>query len=197
MKKIIQTTYYRLSIITVLLLSINNNLKKVKSSVVLRNIISITYYLMVFSWLIILGIFTYSIIADENSALQIFKEYEEFTINSKRALITILLYELIMIGFWIYLFRLIKNLMDSLTSKSIFTKFQISSFKLIGQLIILLKVIDTLFAFLFDIIFKDRVRFKIDFVDFWLIIALGLFFIFISQIFNRARPYKEENELTV
>lgn len=168
-----------------------------KSAVLLRNIISITYYLLAAACVVVLGILIYAIVGDGNSAVEIFKDSNDFKITTRPALYTVLTYSLISFGFWIYLFRLIRNLMDSLTSGSIFTKFQITSFKLIGQLLILLTVIDTLFSFLFEVIFIDRVNIKIGFIDFWLLIALGLFFIFISEIFNKAKSYKEENELTV
>ncbi|MFV8225552.1 DUF2975 domain-containing protein [Christiangramia aquimixticola] len=168
-----------------------------KSSVLLRNIISITYYCMILFWIILLGIFIYSIFGDEESAIQLFKNSEYLKITSKAALITTLGYSLISFAFWIYLFRMIRNLMDSLTSKSIFTNFQISSFKIIGQLLIFLSILDTIFSFIFDFISKNHFRIKFDFLEFWLIIALGLFFIFISQIFHKAKALREENELTV
>ncbi|TBW29869.1 DUF2975 domain-containing protein [Gramella sp. KN1008] len=168
-----------------------------KSSVLLRNIISLAYYSFIIVGVAVFGILIFTLIWDENMALEIFKNSDDFKITSVRALISLLTYSLISFGFWIYLFRLIRNLMDSLTSKSIFTKFQISSFKIIGQLLILVTVIDTLFSFIFEIIFTDQVHIKTGFMNFWLLIVLGLFFIFISQIFNKARLYKEENELTI
>jgi hypothetical protein len=168
-----------------------------KSSVLLRNFINITYYSMAILWFIILGILIYSIIVNEATALQLFEDSDQFKVSSKPALITILIYSLTSSAFWIYLFRLIRNLMDSLTSRSIFTNFQISSLKLIGQLLIILTVVDNFFGYIFGLIFRDRLRISFDFGEFWLIIALGLFLIFLSQIFEKARSFKEENELTV
>lgn len=188
---------YRFSIIILYLLLINDNLYKMKSSVLLRNIISIAYYSFIVVGVGVFGLLIFTLIWDVNLALEIFKDSDDFRITSERALISILIYSLLSFGVWIYLFRLIRNLMDSLTSDSIFTKLQASSFKIIGQLLILITVIDTLFSFIFELIFTDQVHIKIGFMDFWLLIVLGLFFIFISQIFNKARLYKEENELTV
>jgi hypothetical protein len=35
------------------------------------------------------------------------------------------------------------------------------------------------------------------FGSFWFILAIGLFFIFLSKVFENAKKLKEENELTV
>jgi hypothetical protein len=87
--------------------------------------------------------------------------------------------------------------MDSLISKSLFTDLQIASFKLIGQLIITLTIVDSISSFVFEAIFKNHLEIRFVFFDFWFSISLGLFFVFLSNIFQKAKYYKEENELTV
>jgi succinate-acetate transporter protein len=46
---------------------------------------------------------------------------------------------------------------------------------------------------------EGTVGIKIDFSfgSFWFILAIGLFFIFLSKVFENAKNLKEENELTV
>ncbi|WP_289023451.1 DUF2975 domain-containing protein [uncultured Salegentibacter sp.] len=168
-----------------------------KSSEWLSNIFSIAYYLMIFGWIILLGFLLYAVFINPCDILKILRDAEEFKIASGNALYTTLTYELLSGGFWIYIFLLFKNLMKNLLAGQLFTRFQIASFRLIGQLIIYITIIDALAYFIFRIIFQGRLRISADLFDFWFVIGIGLFSIFLSSIFNNAKILKEENELTV
>jgi uncharacterized protein YacL len=168
-----------------------------KSSVLLRNIISLSYYLSCIFWVLVLGFLLFVLFSDSNSVLEIFKNSNEFSVTSIPALISILIFSLLSFAVWIYILQLIRNLMDSLISKSLFTDLQIASFKLIGQLIITLTIVDSISSFVFETIFKNHLEIRFVFFDFWFSISLGLFFVFLSNIFQKAKYYKEENELTV
>ena len=87
--------------------------------------------------------------------------------------------------------------MKNLLAGSLFTRFQIASFKLIGQLILLITIIDATTIFIFEAIFNGRLKISFDLFDFWFVIGIGLFLIFLSGIFNKAKILKEENELSV
>ena len=168
-----------------------------KSSVWLRNIFSVTYYLMIIGWIIFLGLLVFAIFVNSGKILEFMSESQSMSIDSKEALYTILTYALISGVFWIYLVRVARNLMDSLISGILFTKLQVASFKLIGQILILLTIIDAIVNFIFKLIFNNHLSIKLGFLNFWFVISIGLFMIFLSTIFDKAKTYKEENDLTI
>ncbi|WP_079735650.1 DUF2975 domain-containing protein [Salegentibacter salegens] len=168
-----------------------------KSSEWLKNIFSVAYYLMIIGWILLLGFLLYAIFISPGDILEIFRDAEEFEIKSKNALYTSLAYELLSSGVWIFILYLFKKLMQDLMAGPLFTKLQIASFKLIGQLIIFITIVDALSIFVFKAIFAGRMEINFDLFDFWFVIGIGLFLIFLSKIFNQARIMKEENELTV
>ena len=168
-----------------------------ESSIWLRKMFSIAYYVMIFVWIIIFGILLYAIIFDSDKVMGFINNSKNISVFSRGALFTILAYALIAGYFWIYILKLIRNLMDSLMTGSLFTRFQIAGFKLIGQLLILFTIIDSIITFIFTIIFTQHMKINLTFSDFWLLIAIGLFLIFLSNIFKRGRLYKEENQLTI
>lgn len=73
--------------------------------------------------------------------------------------------------------------------------------KLIGQLIIFISIAEVLINFSVSVILQNRVEFSfplgISFSSLWFTIALGLFFILLSQSFSYAKKLQEENDLTV
>ena len=168
-----------------------------KSSIWLRNIFSIVFYLMIILWIIIFVLLVFSIFIDSDKILEVMSDSQNIIIDSQEALITVFIYSLISLGFWIYIIRLARNLMGNLIDGPLFTKFQVASFKIIGQFLILITLIDTLANFLFEAIFNDQLQIKFEFSTFLLVISIGLFMVFLSNIFEKAKNYKEENQLTI
>lgn len=168
-----------------------------KSSEWLQNIFRIAYYLMFIGWIILFGLFIFALFISSAGILEIFQDAEKFKIKSENALYAVLVYGLLSGGVWVYILYLFKNLMHDLIAGPLFTKLQIASFKLIGQLIIFITIVDALSIFIFETIFYGRMEIKFDLFDFWFVIGIALFLIFLSKIFNQARLMKEENELTV
>lgn len=78
---------------------------------------------------------------------------------------------------------------------------QVKLTKIIGQLIIVVALLDTVPGVIYQTFFEQSPRqenYGLASVDsFWFIIAIGLFFMFLSKIFENARIMKEENELTI
>ncbi|SDR84254.1 Protein of unknown function [Christiangramia echinicola] len=167
------------------------------SSKSFRNLINFGYYFMIVIWMIILGLLIFSIFLDSNRIMAFFNSSTEISIKSKSALISVISYTLISGAFWLYILRLFRNLLDSLLDEPLFDQFQSTSFKLIGRQIILLTNIDLLALFIFRLIFEKRLELEFDMIEYWLVIALGLFMVFLSKVFNEAKILKEENELTV
>lgn len=168
-----------------------------KSSKWAKNIFSVTYYLMFISWIAAMGVLLYAIFINSQDIIEIMKDSKEFKIKSDDALYTFLVYGLISGAVWIYILFLFKNLIQNLIVGSLFTKLQIASLKLIGQLIIFITIIDAAFVIVSEAILYSRLEVEIDLFDFWIVIAIGSFLIFLSKIFENAKNLKEENELTV
>ncbi|WP_410503513.1 hypothetical protein [Gillisia sp. JM1] len=62
-------------------------------------------------------------------------------------------------------------------------------------------ILNTIPSFIYKTFFEESPRtvtYGLANIDsFWFLLAVGLFFIFLSRIFDNARILKEENELTV
>ena len=104
-------------------------------------------------------------------------------------------------GLFIYTIYVLSKLIRDFCSGKLFTRFQIASLKIIGQLIILITIFQGIVNFATPLIIKGEGRIGIEigfsFGSFWFILAIGLFFIFLSKAFENAKKLKEENELTV
>jgi len=106
---------------------------------------------------------------------------------------------LLNIGF-IFSLYVFKKIISSLFKSPLFTEFQISSLKLLGQLIIILVIIKTVFIIFSNMIFGESELVGIHIFSFdskLMAICMGLFFIYLSYVFRRAKELKEENDLTV
>ena len=106
---------------------------------------------------------------------------------------------LLNLGF-IYSLYVFKKLVSSLFNSPLYTKFQILSLKLLGQLIIILVILKSLFNVLSKMVFETRELTGIHIFSFdskLMAICMGLFFIYLSYVFKNAQGIKQENELTV
>lgn len=103
------------------------------------------------------------------------------------------------LGF-IYSLYVFKKIVSSLFDSPLFTGFQILSLKLLGQLIIILVIIKSVFNIFSNMIFGKSELVGIHIFSFdskLMAICMGLFFIYLSYVFRKAKVLKEENELTV
>lgn len=122
---------------------------------------------------------------------------EDLDLTSKTTKIILVTYILIGYAVIIYIIYILRKLISSFSSGKLFTRFQCAGFRLVGQLIIWLIVLSTIFEFGLRIFLASRFKIKTEFPDFWLILALGAFFMVLGQVFEKARTIREENELTV
>lgn len=98
----------------------------------------------------------------------------------------------------IYHLRLLVS--NFLTGK-IFTELQVKYLNRIGILVILTSIANLLFPILKGIFSTEKLRINLgisaDFGSFWFSFALGLFFIFLSEVFEKARLLKEDQDYTI
>lgn len=109
--------------------------------------------------------------------------------------------ELVIGGLILYTVYILRKLIRNFLKGKLYTSFQITTLNLVGQLIILITLAKGFIDFLGKILFESRVGvdlgMELSFGSFWFILAIGLFFIYLSKIFRNAKDLKEENELTV
>ncbi len=113
----------------------------------------------------------------------------------------VILAELFIGGLLVYTIYILRKLIRNFFKGKLFTRYQIASLNLIGQLIIIITLGQGLIDFIATIFLEAKLRLGLEidlsFTSFWFILAIGLFFIYLSKIFDNARIMKEENELTV
>lgn len=168
-----------------------------KPITLLQKILSVIYYIFILGWFIILGILILSLVLPGSFSELSIDFLEDYNVKTMSARITILAYTLIIFPVTIATVYILRNLVKSFAKNQFFTEYQVTGFRLVGQLIILANLADAISSFIFRLIFNSRLELKISFSDFWLFIALGLFFIILSGIFQKARSLKQENELTI
>lgn len=103
------------------------------------------------------------------------------------------------LGF-IYSLYVFKKIVSSLFESPLFTEFQIISLKLLGQLIIILVIIKSIFNVFSNMILGESEIVSIHVFSFdskLMAICMGLFFIYLSYVFRKAKVLKEDHELTV
>ncbi|PZW43962.1 Protein of unknown function (DUF2975) [Mesonia algae] len=170
-----------------------------KTLSILRKLISFIYGLfMTVSILVILAIFYMSIFGNGFSEDFTFNNYE---VTNKIQIKFILSVYAIIVSTYIYTLFLFKKLVYDFSPTNIFTSLQIFYLNRIGKLIIGITITEITVDFLLKIFYNNRIEASIKtsglFENYFFIIAVGLFFIFLSEIFKIAKHHKQENELTV
>ena len=162
----------------------------------LKGILSLALFFSAAFWVIFLFIFGGILLGYEGN-IGLENITEGIVLNSKTAKISFVIYILIGYAVIIYIIYILRKLVVSLNSGRLFTKFQSTGFKLIGQLIVWLVILSSIIEFVLKIFLESRLELEASFPDFWLFLALGTFFIVLGQVFEKARALREENELTV
>lgn len=102
---------------------------------------------------------------------------------------------------FIYAVFRFKRLVRLFFKGEIFSVEQARATGIIGKLVVVVALLDTIPSFIYQAFFEEsprEVKYGLASVDsFWFILVIGLFFIFLGKIFDNARILKEENDLTV
>lgn len=162
----------------------------------LKGILSIALFFSTLLWFIFLIILV-GIVLGVDGGYGLHRVAEDFDLSSKAAKLALVTYILAGYAGIIYIIYILRKLVISLDSGNLFTKFQSTGFNLVGQLIIWLVIISSIAEFAMKLFFASRLEVETSFPDFWLFLALGVFFIVLSQVFEKARLMREENDLTV
>ena len=171
-----------------------------KPPILLKTILDIAFYLLIagiffsifFVVLIMLNSETFFIPINIDGA-----EITEYTPST----IFLMLISMSFFVLFIFLVYYLRKLVRNFLKQDIFSKGQVKYLNRIGNLIIGISVGKVVIDLLKNLFLENEISFGIeiggDFGSFWFTLALGLFFIFLSQVFEKARLLKEDNDLTV
>lgn len=117
------------------------------------------------------------------------------------ATILLLVLKITTSGLILYTIYVLRQLIRNFFKGKLYSPYQIAALKLIGQLIILCTFATTVLDFLSELFLSEKAKLGItislSFGSFWFVLALGLFFIYLSKIFAHAGNLQEESQLTV
>lgn len=107
---------------------------------------------------------------------------------------------LLLIGGILFLYfksiQLIKNSVDHISRGAYFTEYVVGNFKKIGKLFIIIGIGVTIVKTVITLLLESQIGFSLDSTLF-IFIILGLFFLFLSEAFEKASQLKKENDLTI
>ncbi|CAL68490.1 DUF2975 domain-containing protein [Christiangramia forsetii] len=121
--------------------------------------------------------------------------------ESRIAAIVLFTLEIIYSAILFYAVYIIRKLIKDFEKERLYTKLQITGLNLAGKLIIGVFILQIIADFFTSIILDNRLKISLSFENDlgspWLLIAIGLFLIYLSKIFKNSARLLEENELTV
>ncbi len=92
--------------------------------------------------------------------------------------------------------QLIKKSVDHISTGTYFTAHIADNFKRIGNLFMVVGIGTTLVKTIIPLILKHKIGIRLD-TSLFIFIILGLFFLFLSEAFEKANQLNEENKLTI
>lgn len=130
-------------------------------------------------------------------ALKLFNVLEQGVIITPWYLKVVALFIVLLLYVFIYSFYLFRKTLRYFQQVIPFDNFVITSFKKIGNMLIISGTLSAVFSFLFHLLVKSELHIDIGLSSFLLVICLGLFFLVLSETFKVAKIAKEENQLTI
>ena len=169
-----------------------------KPPLALKTILDILFILLILSVTAPLIIFVAMLFTENPIPIEVNNmEIRDFKFST----ITLITISFLLSLLSIYIIYLLRKLVRTFFKLKFYTRLQVSLFNLIGQLIILTAILKIVVNFFSSLILegKTSVGFTVDtsFDNLLFILAIGLFFIYMSKLLDNARIMKEENELTV
>ncbi|WP_136482073.1 DUF2975 domain-containing protein [Cognatitamlana onchidii] len=166
-----------------------------KTIEVLRKLINMYYYLLLFVLIGIVIFISIMIQQGEVADLKIIEDYDVSNISTLKFLALISVPTTIYILF-VRAVYLLKETLKDLSEGNYFSELIIKNFKMIGRLILICGVSYAVYKFLARLVMLGDIRLGIDF-SLITPIVVGLFFMFLSEVFAKARLAEQENNLTI
>lgn len=170
-----------------------------KQPILLKTVLDICFFLLLLTFISAVVILVIALVTGEEIIL--FEVNEETVSDLSLEAFILTVAELFKAALFVYTVYILRKLVRNFFRRKLFTQYQIASLRLIGQLLIVITILEGLIGFAGNLLLAGRITLRISaelsFGSIWFLLAIGLFFIYLSKIFNNARIMKEENELTV
>lgn len=166
-----------------------------KTIELLKKLINVYYYLLIIGLPAIVLLIAVSLSNGDISGLKIIEDYDvsQLEVLQMIALVVVPLTVYILFVRAVYL---LKATLQDLSEGNYFSNLVITHFKTSGKLILICAVLYTTFRFVGRLILLRDIRLGIDF-SLITPIVIGLFFMFLSEVFAKARKTEDENKLTI
>ena len=168
-----------------------------KTISILKRLINIYYYLTLISLVAsVFGIASFFLTRNSEMNPKILGMYVDFNKLTYPKIILVLMVIIILYYVYIKAISLLRNSLGDLSSGNYFSELIINNFKKIGKLFILSCVIGLVSKVIFGFLLESKFKFEFD-SSIFLFLIMGLFFLFLSEVFAKAKKIEEENDLTI
>lgn len=166
---------------------------------VLNSIVSISYYVLVIVFFLeSFSIFKAVSIVDKDKLKTVKIIGESFDLSRANSTIIIITGCIALCVFLVLLIAVyyLKKSMKDLVNGVYFSEKVIKSFRSLGVLLVVMSIIEFIAILVLEILINSELLIKLDSSNLFYFV-LGLFFMFLSEIFQKGRTMKEENDLTI
>jgi len=153
-----------------------------------KKAINFYFYLLILIFFVLAFVIPIQYANDTDTPINFIERVDIFSINLLGFLVLFFLY--------IRAVYLIKNCLNDLSNGDYFSKKVTLNFKKAGKLFIISGIGVLVFKFVLRLTFVGDIWLGIDHA-FMLSLVLGLFLMFLSEVFTKARKTQEENDLTI
>ncbi len=174
-----------------------------KNISILKKIITVYYYFAIFGFLvvtigfpIVFGIKKNKVNLEEPLKLTLFDMTLDGSEMSLGAFIAMIIIAAVILFQFLRGIHLFKKSLQDLSNGNYFSELVVNNFKKIGHCFLLFGFGQWLFKIVVQLIVENDLNLGIDNTLF-LSLILGLFFLFLSEAFAKAKKAKQENDLTI
>ena len=162
---------------------------------ILKKLITIYFYLQVLGFVVLAIVVPILFSLGKFNTLEFLDNHDISNLSFGRFM-SMLLVALILAYQYVKAIYLLKNSLSDLSNGNYFSELVINNFKIIGKLFLICGVGAWLYKIVLRLAFMSDVRIGIDNI-LVLLTIMGLFFMFLSEVFAKARKTEQENDLTI
>jgi hypothetical protein len=167
-----------------------------KAIVILKKLVYVYYYLLLIGLIAWPIRALFKIIKKSDYVIKAFGVNKNTNEVSMYEGLSLIVAAFIFIAIYTRAIYLIKQSINDLSSGNYFTSQVISNFKGVGFLFLSCGIGEIIMKFILGLLFNSKMNIKFD-TSIVLFIIMGLFFLFLSEVFKEAKQNKEENDLTI
>lgn len=168
-----------------------------KTISILKKFINVYYYLMLISVAAsVFGIATFFLTRNSKMNPKILGIYVDFRNLSSPKIIITLCVIILLYSIYIKAISLLKNSLDDLSTGNYFSTLVVRNFNKIGKLFLISSAVEFLGKIVLQVLLEQKIGMELN-SSVFLFLIMGLFFLFLSEVFGKAQLLKEENDLTI